>query len=138
MRIKPIKMRGFTLIELMIVVVIIGILSAIAFPSYMDYVRASRRNDGQTHLLDAAQKMELYYARNASYSTALGDSNIEATSEEGYYNGFAITAGATGIASSYVLTITATGEQVKDTVDGYRISSTGQKERNEGGWTDGW
>ncbi|MCP3667920.1 MAG: hypothetical protein GY696_36440 [Gammaproteobacteria bacterium] len=82
--------------------------------------------------------MELYYARNASYSTALGDSNIEATSEEGYYNGFAITAGATGIASSYVLTITATGGQAQDTISGYRLSSTGLKERNESGWKTGW
>ncbi len=138
MNIKPIKMRGFTLIELMIVVAIVGILAAIAYPNYQDSVRKGRRNDGQTALLDAAQKMELYYARNAKYSVKRSDSNIDAASEEGYYNGLTIEAGDTGIVSSYELTITATGGQAQDTISGYRLFSTGQKKRNEGSWIDGW
>ncbi len=138
MTINKIKLRGFTLIELMIVVAIVGILAAIAYPNYQNSVRKGRRNDGQGALLDAAQKMELYYARNASYSPTLGDSNISAASVEGYYNGLTITAGATGIQSSYQLTITATGGQAQDTISGYRLSSTGLKERNESGWKTGW
>jgi len=52
--------RGFTLIELMIVVAVIGILAAVAYPSYQDSVRKSRRADGKTALLQAVQVAERF------------------------------------------------------------------------------
>jgi type IV pilus assembly protein PilE len=58
---------GFTLIELMIVVAIIAIISAIAFPSYQDSVRKSRRADAKAGLLELAQFMERTYTLNNTY-----------------------------------------------------------------------
>lgn len=63
--------QGFTLIEVMIVVAIIGILSAIAYPSYQEYVRRSHRSDAKTGLLQAAQWLERAATATGVYPTAL-------------------------------------------------------------------
>lgn len=67
---SPRAPQGFTLIEVMITVAIIGILAAIALPSYQEYVARSRRLDAQTTLLEAAQFMERFYTQNGSYTAA--------------------------------------------------------------------
>lgn len=65
------KTNGFTLIELMIVVVIIGILAAIAYPSYSQWVTETRRSDAQAALMDLAAKLERYFSQCNSYTTTL-------------------------------------------------------------------
>lgn len=68
------KAAGFTLMELMIVVAIVGILAAIAYPSYMDSVRKSRRADAKAALSNAVQALERYYTEKNTYLNAtLGD-----------------------------------------------------------------
>lgn len=64
------KQSGFTLIELMIVVVIISILVGIAYPSYLDQIQKTRRTDAKTSLMDLAGRMERYYTEQNTYATA--------------------------------------------------------------------
>jgi len=78
---------GFTLIELMITVVIIGILASIAYPSFVSFVQKSRRSDAKTALLSAAQRLEQYRTMGNTYAgAALGTNGVYANqSENGYY-----------------------------------------------------
>jgi type IV pilus assembly protein PilE len=62
------KMRGITLIELMIVVVIIGIITMIAYPNYREFVSRSYRNEAKAALLQIATNQERFYLQNNSYT----------------------------------------------------------------------
>ena len=59
--------RGFTLIEMMIVVAIVGILAAIAYPSYQEYVRRGNRAEARATMMDIAQMQERYFSSNNTY-----------------------------------------------------------------------
>ncbi len=66
------RVKGFTLIELMIVVAVVGILAAIAYPSYQEYVKESRRSNARVDLLELAQFMERYHTSNGRYTASDG------------------------------------------------------------------
>jgi len=63
------RMTGVTLLELMIVVVVIAIMTAIAFPNYRDFVDRAKRNEAKALLLEVAQNQERFYLQNSTYGT---------------------------------------------------------------------
>lgn len=79
-------MAGITLMELMIVVVIVGILAAVAYPNYRDFTDRAKRNEAKALLLEIAQNQERFYLQNNRYGTMaeLGYDNPQLTDSEAY------------------------------------------------------
>ncbi|KRD30402.1 hypothetical protein ASE35_16850 [Lysobacter sp. Root916] len=108
--------RGFTLIELMIAIAIVGILVGIAVPAYQDSVRKARRGQAKADLVEIAQLAERFRSVNNTYAGFALPAGMDVSPRQGttYYN-IAI---ANQTANAYTLTATPQGPQTQDTLCG--------------------
>ena len=123
------RQHGFTLIEVMIVVAILGIIVAIGYPAYTDQVRKSRRAEGMGELLELADRMERFYSDQGTYvGASLGSAatNIyPTTSAKGYYTLSIASQTATDFSVS--VTPTSKGGQNKDKCGTFTMTGQGVK-----------
>jgi type IV pilus assembly protein PilE len=120
------KTRGFTLIELMIVVAILAIVVAVGYPSYMEHVKKSRRAEGMGQLLELADRMERAYSDQGFYPPKGSVSDVyTATTDGGFYTLSIVT--ANNVSFTVSAAPTSLGGQNDDKCKTFTLTSLGLK-----------
>ncbi|MGB4498344.1 MAG: type IV pilin protein [Methylococcaceae bacterium] len=125
------KQSGFTLIELMITVAIVGILTSVGYPSYQNHIKKAKRSEAQAALVSMATAMEQWRVENNNDYTGVTAATIFAaqvpTDGSGTKTYDLEIPTATLTATSYVLKATPSGTQVGDECGDLTLDSTGVK-----------
>jgi type IV pilus assembly protein PilE len=122
---KPGRQHGFTLIELMITVVIIGILASIAMPAYTEYVKRGHRAAAQSEMMDIANRQQQFFLANRGYASSTSALNYTLPTAVGTRYTAGIDADNTATPPTFAITFTAIGAQVSDGV--LTLNSQGDK-----------
>ena len=118
------KTHGFTLIELMIVIAILSIIVAVGYPSYMEHVKKSRRDEGMGQLLELADRMERAYSDRGTYPTNISEVYV-ATTDGGFYTLSIVS--ANNISFTVNAAPTSLGQQDADKCETFTLTSLGEK-----------
>lgn len=115
--------KGFTLIEVMIVVAIVGILASIAYPSYQEHVRSARRTAAQGCLMEQTHAIERFYSANMTYE----DAEDALPACPGDVTQFYTVAPSNLEQGTYTLTATPTGAQAGDRCGDMTVNHQGAR-----------
>jgi type IV pilus assembly protein PilE len=118
--------RGFTLIEIMIVIAIIAILTAIAVPSYSSYIQRGARAEAKSALLLAAQAIERFHTDNGTYVGASIAANMAQTPSQGGAK-YQIALVGTPTSSTFAVSATPVGSMTTDECGTFSIDQSGLK-----------
>lgn len=138
---------GFTVIELLIVVVILGILFGIAIPSYQDYMRKAARAEAKSTMLDIAQMQERYFTNNGAYLAVAAPPAAPPSGWKNYSGGDAssskynisVAAGSTtSLTTSFLVTATPANGFSEPTCGTLTLESNGTKGSAQGSGSPCW
>lgn len=134
--------RGFTLLELLIVVAIIGILSSFALPAYQNGVQRGGRAEGHSALLQVASDQERFFNDNNSYSTnaqpLVNPVVATRTSDSGLYSVSVAACTGGAIGNCFIATATPQGSQASDSCANLTLTNTGLRGASGGTTQDCW
>ncbi len=125
MHMKNINSKGFTLTELMIVVVVVGVLAAIAIPAYQTYVERARRADAKSAILAVQLAQEKWRANNPTYTSDMTNLGYTLASNNNSADGFYTVDVADGAtATNYIVNAQPKGKQVNDACGTFTLTVT--------------